>query len=154
VGKLYVVRHADAGHRRGAGELDELRALSPRGRRQAEGLRSQLSGAGITRLIASPYLRCVQTLEPLGEKLGLVVDHDPRLAEGQGAARILAVAGEVHHTTAVLCSHGDVIPDLLDALVADGVRLLDELRWQKASTWVFSWEGGRLAKGRYVPPPT
>jgi 8-oxo-dGTP diphosphatase len=53
----------------------------------------------------------------------------------------------------VLCSHGDVIPDLLDALVRGGVRLRDELRWQKASTWVLRRDGDRLAEGRYLPPP-
>jgi hypothetical protein len=37
--------------------------------------------------------------------------------------------------------------------VADGIRLRDELRWQKASTWVLHREGGRFTKGRYVPPP-
>ena len=56
-------------------------------------------------------------------------------------------------TGAVLCSHGDVIPDLLEHLLAHGAKLKDELRWQKASTWVLSWDGDRLTKGRYVPPP-
>ena len=64
-----------------------------------------------------------------------------------------ALAQELRDTSAVLCSHGDVIPDLLDALVATGTRLKDEPRWQKASTWVLSWDGDHISKGRYVPPP-
>jgi hypothetical protein len=67
---------------------------------------------------------------------------------------VLALASEVADAPAVLCSHGDVIPDLLDALVQAGLKLHDDLRWQKASTWVFSRDGGRLAKGRYLPPPS
>ena len=65
----------------------------------------------------------------------------------------LAVAAEVRGTGAVLCSHGDVIPDLLEHLLARGTKLKDELRWQKASTWVLTWDGDHLAKGRYLPPP-
>ncbi len=46
-----------------------------------------------------------------------------------------------------------MIPDLLEALLANGTRFKDELRWQKASTWVLTWDGDHLAKGRYRPPP-
>jgi 8-oxo-dGTP diphosphatase len=153
VPKLYVVRHADAGPRGGRHEPDDQRTLSRRGQRQAEGLRDQLADAGITRLLSSPFRRCVQTLTPLGDHLGIEVEVDERLAEGQGAAGPLAVAEEVRDTRAVVCSHGDVIPDLLDALLAQGTVLKDELRWQKASTWVLTWNGDRVAKGRYLPPP-
>ena len=153
MGKLSVVRHADAGHRSEWPGSDEDRPLSPRGERQAKGLVELLAESGATRLISSPYARCVQTLEPLAERLGVVVETDERLAEGAGATGALELAAELVGRTAVLCSHGDVIPDLLDALIRDGVKLKDDLRWQKASTWVFSRDSGKLAKGRYVPPP-
>jgi 8-oxo-dGTP diphosphatase len=153
VGKLSVVRHADAGHRSQWDGSDEDRPLSPRGQKQARGLAELLADSGAARLVSSPYRRCVQTLEPLAERLGLTVEVDVRLAEGAGATGALELATELTGRVGVLCSHGDVIPDLLDALVRDGVKLKDDLRWQKASTWVFSREGGRLAKGRYVPPP-
>ncbi len=148
-----MVRHADAGHRGGRDVPDEARPLSERGWRQADGLRDQLADAGITRLLASPSVRCRQTLEPLGERLGVDVESDERLAEGTGAAGALAVARDVRHVGAVLCSHGDVIPDLLEALVASGTKLKDELRWQKASTWVLTWDSDELASGTYLPPP-
>ncbi len=154
VRKLYVVRHADAGHRGGHQQPDEQRSLSERGTRQADGLRAQLADAGITRLLASPSRRCQQTLAPLGIQLGLEVEVDGRLNEGQGSAGAMAVADELREVNAALCSHGDVIPDLLDALMAGGTRLKGELRWQKASTWVLTWDGPRLVKGRYLPPPT
>jgi len=153
VGKLYVVRHADAGHRSGPRELDDQRELTERGRRQAEGLRTLLEDDHVTRLLASPFVRCMQTLDPLARDLRVPVEPDERLAEGRSAGSVLALAAEVRHTSAVLCSHGDVIPELLEALVASGTRLKDELRWQKASTWVLTWDGDRLGKGRYLPPP-
>ena len=152
MGKLYIVRHAHAGSR-GAGRADHVRHLSDRGDRQAKALRDDLVGAGITRLVSSPFTRCVETLVPLGLTLGITVETDRRLAEAQGSAGALALADELQHETAVLCSHGDVIPDLLEALVHQGVRFDDDLRWPKASTWVLSRNGNGFSKGRYLPPP-
>ena len=151
--KLYVVRHADAGHRGHGPTPDEARELSERGWRQAEAIREALDHRPITRLLSSPFSRCVQTLEPLGKALGVTVEADDRLVEGAGAAGAMSVADEVRGTDAVLCSHGDVIPDLLEHLLAHGTKLKGELRWQKASTWILTWEGKHLTKGRYVPPP-
>lgn len=151
--KLYLVRHADAGHRSG-GAPDEERPLSGRGEQQACGLVELLGGEPITRLLSSPYRRCRQTLEPLGTHLGLPVDDDHRLAEATAVTEVLGLIAELAGTSAALCSHGDVIPDLLDALLQRGTRLKDDLRWQKASTWVLTWDGDRISKGRYLPPPT
>ena len=151
--KLFVVRHADAGHRSAWPGSDRERPLSERGWRQANGLCEALADGSPTRLLASPYTRCVQTLEPLGTQLGIPVEPDDRLAEGAGPRGALELADELAQAPAVLCSHGDVIPDLLEALLHDGLKLRDELRWQKASTWVLTRDGGRLAKGRYLPPP-
>ena len=152
--KLYLVRHADAGHRSGGSEPDELRPLSARGERQAAGLVDLLGELPITRLLSSPYLRCRQSLEPLGLHLGLKVEEEPRLAEGTPVADVLDLVDGLAGTSVALCSHGDVIPDLLDALLQRGARFKDELRWQKASTWVLTWDDGRLSKGRYLPPPS
>lgn len=151
--KLYLVRHADAGHRSDWPGKDVDRPLSPRGQRQADGLCDLLADSDATLLLSSPFTRCVQTLEPLGKHLGLAVEPDQRLGEGAGT-RALDLANELAGTHAVLCSHGDVIPDVLESLLRDGIKLKDELRWQKASTWVLTWDDGRLTKGRYLPPPT
>lgn len=152
MGKLYVVRHADAGHRAHGSTNDEARELNAKGWRQADGLRDALADRDITRLVSSPFVRCMQSLEPLGKALGIPVEADERLAEGSGAAGALSVAAEVRKTNAVLCSHGDVIPDLLEHLLAKGAKLKDELRWQKGSTWVLNWDGDQLVRGRYLPP--
>lgn len=127
--------------------------LSERGQRQADGLRDQLADAGITRLVASPSRRCVDTLRPLAAHLGLEVESDDRLAEGQGFAGALALAEELRDEPAALCSHGDVIPDLLEALLRRGMKLKGEPRWQKASTWVLTRDGDGFSKGTYLRPP-
>ncbi len=151
--KLYLVRHADAGHRSDFDGPDRERPLSERGRRQAERLADGLADAGIVRLLASPFVRCVQSLEPLGERLGVPVEPERRLAEGSGAISPLELAEQLRDAPTVFCSHGDVIPDILDELVRRGATLEDDLRWQKASTWAFDWDGDRLGTGRYLPPP-
>jgi 8-oxo-dGTP diphosphatase len=152
VSKLYVIRHADAGPRGQLGGRDDERPLSERGWRQAAGLRDRLADAGIERLVTSPYVRCRETLEPLATQLGLEIEADDRLAEGMGFSGALALAGELATTTAAICSHGDVIPDLLDALLRRGIRLKDELRWQKGSAWVLVRSGEGFSKGHYLPP--
>lgn len=150
--KLYIVRHADAGDRGRGHRPDEERPLSERGWRQARGLAEELSDAGIERLVSSPFLRCIETLTPLAEKLGLEVEVDARLGEGQGFAGPLQLADELREVPAALCSHGDVIPDVLEALVRRGTRLKGEPRWQKGSTWVLTRDGDGFSKGRYHPP--
>ncbi len=153
MGKLYVVRHADAGTRGQSDGRDELRGLTERGQRQAEGLRDQLADLGIARLVSSPYRRCTDTLVPLAMRLGIDVEVDARLAEGHSFVEVLDVADELRGASAAICSHGDVIPDLLEALVRRGLKLRDELRWQKASTWVLTRDADGFAKGSYLPPP-
>lgn len=150
--KIYLVRHADAGDRGRGDGSDEDRRLSERGWRQAGALAEDLTDLGITRLVSSPFRRCVETLTPLAEKLGLDVEIDERLAEGQGFAGPLELAEELHDEIAALCSHGDVIPDVLEALVRRGTKLKDEPRWQKGSTWVLTRDGDGFSKARYRPP--
>ena len=154
MGKLYLVRHADAGHRRDHDGPDEQRPLSERGRRQAEGLSNQLHDAGITRLVTSPYVRCIETLAPLGGRLTLPVEDDARLAEGQGATGALDLAATLRHTSAVLCSHGDVIPDTMAALERRGCEFTSPLEWRKGSVWVLHRDGnGEIVTAEAWPPP-
>ena len=148
-----MVRHAQAGDRSTWDQPDSLRPLSPRGARQAEALRDLLAGDGLQRMVSSPAVRCIDTLRPLAESCGLDVAVDERLNEGAGAAGALDLIAEVATAPVVLCSHGDVIPDLLDVLVQQGVRTSGPLRWQKGSVWELTWDGQRVTAARYLPPP-
>jgi broad specificity phosphatase PhoE len=152
---LYVVRHAHAGDRSAWGHRDTSRPLSKKGRRQAAGIADLLAGVGIERVLSSPATRCVQTLEPLAERLGVPVEGDARLREGADPRDALSLADELRagggHVA--LCSHGDVIPDLLRAVRDLGARIDDELRWPKASTWVIGATDRRWSSVRYLPPP-
>ena len=151
---VLLVRHAKAGSRKDWSGDDRLRPLSKAGHRQAEALVPLLVGYPITRVLSSPFVRCVQTVEPLAVKLGLDVDARPELAEAVDIDEPLRLVRELAATSPLLCSHGDVIPALLDALVEqDGLRLHGPDRWAKSSTWVLEASGGRFVTAQYLPPP-
>ena len=152
---VLLVRHAAAGHRR-PGTQDHVRPLSDRGRAQAAGLVTLLAPWQPARILSSPSLRCVETVQPLAAHLGLAVEEAVALAEGRGAAAT-ALVDDHAGGALVLCSHGDVVPELLWALAPEAMKAAaaeGEPDCAKASTWVLEpAPGGRLA--RYlVPPPS
>jgi len=153
--RLYVIRHTHAGHRSSWDGPDDLRPLSTRGRRQAAAIADHLASAGISRLVSSDSVRCVQALEPLSDRTGVPIEVDRRLREGTSGEDALELAGELRkeHEAAAVCSHGDVIPELLRILKSTTARFKDPLQWPKGSTWVLTWDGERWSRARYIPPP-
>jgi phosphohistidine phosphatase SixA len=109
-----LVRHASAGDMRRWSGDDRLRPLDARGRDQASELVVLLRPLGVRRVVTSPYVRCVETVEPLAAALGLLLEHDDRLGEGMGSA----AAALLREDGVVACTHGDVV----DALVARGLK--------------------------------
>jgi 8-oxo-dGTP diphosphatase len=159
--KLFVVRHVKAGDRSRWKGPDHERPISKNGRRQADALAKRLAGEDVSALISSPSLRCIQTLESLGDLAGLKVEEDDRLAEGSSIEESLAVVRDAPDR-AVLCSHGDVVPDLIAALVRRGMELTNEPDWRKATLWTLEGtkkartaSGGELLfeRARVEPPP-
>jgi 8-oxo-dGTP diphosphatase len=151
---IFVVRHGKAGTRREWDGDDTTRPLSKAGRRQAAELAARLAGESISGLWSSPYARCMQTLEPLGRALDLDVIAEPRLAEGTDSGAALALLDDLPDG-AVLCSHGDVIPELMQGLVRRGTRVLTEPDWRKGAMWVLDAPraDGSVATARVEPPP-
>jgi 8-oxo-dGTP diphosphatase len=102
------------------------------------------------RLSAATPLRCKQTLQPLGDKLGLPVVIDSAFAEPGDPAEVpakvqIAIArlAELRAgDTAVICSQGKLIPPLLAALEGAG----DPARYKtpKGGGWLLTWSGDRL----------
>jgi 8-oxo-dGTP diphosphatase len=150
---VYLVRHAKAGERR-TWEGDDLeRPLSKAGWKQAHALGKRLQKKGATEMVSSPYLRCMQTLEPLASALDLPVLADERLLEGAGFEGALELLVEVADG-AVLCSHGDVIPETLDALVRRGMQVKTTPDWRKGTVWVLKRNEGRITTATVWPPPS
>jgi|EndMetStandDraft_8_1072994.scaffolds.fasta_scaffold203855_2 8-oxo-dGTP diphosphatase len=151
---VYVVRHAKAGSRHDWVGDDSERPLTKAGRKQSDEIARQLAAEPITGVWSSPATRCVQTVEPLARAHGLDVIREPRLAEGAPFEDVLALLGEVPDG-AVLCSHGDVIPELLDGLVRRGTHLVGAPEWRKGSVWTLDPPDtrGAVATARADPPP-
>ena len=53
---------------------------------------------------------------------------------------------------AVVCTHGEVIGQVLTRLVADGLAVDQPLAWPKGSTWLLHGANGRPPHARYLPP--
>jgi len=150
---IYLVRHAKAGERRVWEGDDEARPLSRYGWKQSEAIAKRLTAKGATSLHSSPYVRCMQTLEPLAKRLGVEVEADQRLSEGEPFEPVLELLGQVA-TGAVLCSHGDIVPDVIQALVRRGMEVQTKPDWRKGSVWVLTRKGDRITKAKVWPPPS
>ena len=148
---VYLVRHAKAGERRVWDGDDEDRPLSKTGWKQARAVADRLEPRHTTRLVSSAYVRCVQTLEPLGELLGQTVETDPRLFEDEPFEPVLEMLGEVPDGS-VLCSHGDIIPAVIRALHRRGMEVDTPADWRKGSIWVLKRKGDRITRGKVWPP--
>jgi phosphohistidine phosphatase SixA/8-oxo-dGTP pyrophosphatase MutT (NUDIX family) len=150
---LYLLRHAKAGsrapHWRGD---DELRPLTVKGRRQAEGIAAAFRDRPVAEVLSSPSLRCVQTVEPLARLHGLDVRAVDWLAEGTPVSVARSAIVDLPGP-AVLCSHGDVIPELVLGLANEGIELDGPVAWKKASIWILERDEGFPSLLRYVPPP-
>jgi 8-oxo-dGTP diphosphatase len=133
---LLLIRHALAGHRNAWEGDDRVRPVDDRGRLQSDALVDALASFQIDRIVSSPYLRCVQTVEPLAAALELEIELDEQL----GATRLDEV-GEVlerlRGENVAVCTHGDL-------------PWLGDRKFKKGATWVVD---DRLVPQRYVKPP-
>ena len=151
---LFLVRHAQAGSRKAHDGDDRDRRLTAEGRHQAADIAGLLVDFGVTRVLTSPYRRCIETVAPAAAALGFEVELDERLAEGPADGAI-ALARSLARSGAVLCSHGDIIPAILAVVDReDAVELGREPRCQKGSIWVLEPDPGlpgRFSTALYVP---
>jgi broad specificity phosphatase PhoE len=150
---LYLVRHAHAGDRYHWDGDDAERPLSRKGERQTAAIAEALAPEPITRILSSRFRRCLQTVEPLADRLAIELEVAEPLAEGASGTAALALTRELTGVEAVLCSHGDVIPELLGLLLADGMAMSGPRRCEKGSVWRIDVEDGRFAKGTYLGRP-
>jgi 8-oxo-dGTP diphosphatase len=149
---LFLVRHAKAGKRSQWDDDDSLRPLVAEGVRQSEVIAEAIAPLHPTALFSSPFLRCVQTLEPLGKAVGLPVVAHQLLAEG---VDFIGTVDWMHTLAdgAVMCSHGDVIPEVIDALERRGMEVSGFRESRKGSVWVLERRDNAFIGGHAWPPP-
>ncbi len=168
--ELILIRHAHAGER-GAGGRDRYRPLSDRGAIQAAEIARALASYQVSSVLSSPASRCVQTVIPLAQALGLEVVEDEDLWEAStddDVARCLnAHLSEANSLLAgtpntaegdsdsqgavVACSHGNIIPPLVEAAAAQGAEI-DGRGCERGSIWIVTFDGGRPVRASYLSP--
>ncbi len=148
-----MVRHAKAGSRNHWTQDDRLRPLSKKGFLQAEALVSILQPFPISAIFSSPFLRCVQTVEPLARVRKLPLQEMPGLAEGHGVAGAMEFMGDPKLDHAVLSTHGDIVWELVAELVKHHVVKPADGGSDKGSTWVVDLEDGAFVRARFIPAP-
>lgn len=172
---IELLRHAAATARDGWwGRPDRDRPLTEIGHDQSRALRRQLvDGQPITGLYSSPFVRCVQTLEPLAGGLSLPIHDEEGLAEamtlpvldggdawvasawlaGRALSLLNRIVREHEGERVVACSHGDVIPAVMAALAGrDGLGLTD-VRCKKGARFTLVFDGIRCVDARLIGPP-
>jgi 8-oxo-dGTP diphosphatase len=150
---IYLARHVKAGDRRLWQDDDRLRPVSKAGQAQARGLLDILRDARFERILSSPYVRCIESVAPLASARCLPIEPTEALAEQASLNDALELVEKHTPGGAVLCSHGDVIPMLLEHYAARGIDLGPRPECAKGSVWALETNaGGEVVTARYCPP--
>ena len=149
---VFLIRHGHAGDRGTWSGDDRLRPLSRRGFVQAEDIALLLGERPITVVRSSPAIRCLQTVAPLAHVRTCTVESDARLVEGSDAEAALALIDEFPDGELALCSHGDVIPELIELLRRRGVPSQGR-GCEKGSVWQLDRDGPTITKAVYLGRP-
>ena len=150
---FYFVRHAKAGSRGHWQGDDRLRPLSKKGVKQAEELIDVFKPFNVSAIYSSPYLRCVQTVEPLARDRDLEIHETPALAEGRGLPGAFEFLGDAELDDVVLSTHGDIVWEHVEDLVRRRVIKAGEGGYEKGSTWAVEVAGGKPVRARFIPAP-
>jgi 8-oxo-dGTP pyrophosphatase MutT (NUDIX family)/phosphohistidine phosphatase SixA len=161
---VLLVRHAPAGSREQWAGDDDARPLDASGRAQAQALCGLLLRYAPRRVVAAPLRRCVATVQPVAQALGVDVELVRAVADEAHAddpdRTVALLRGLADRTTpTVVCSQGETIPDVVRRLAGrerlDPAGVLDngDVRARKASVWALSFDDGRLVDACYLPPP-
>ena len=149
-----MVRHAKAGDRDAWTGDDRRRPLTKKGVEQASKLVALLAPFQISAIYSSPFLRCVQTVEPLARARRLEIEMSPSLEEGSGLEGLGEFFGDRGLDEAVLSTQGDIVQELVEDLVSREVVRPGYGGMDKGSTWVVGVdEHGVVERARYIPAP-
>jgi len=114
---LIALRHGKAVPRTGSGP-DSKRPLTPRGVNQAASVVDTIIAWRPLRIVSSTATRCVTTVAPLSAATGIPIKQTDLISQDAleaGEADIRSVIGKRIRSrkTAVLCSHGPVLPEIM-----------------------------------------
>jgi 8-oxo-(d)GTP phosphatase len=116
---LVVLRHGLARSRKAWRKDDRQRPLLVAGAAQARAAAPVLEAFGVSRIVTSSSVRCLQTVAPYAERSGWSVTATDRLSEEDSTtSSVLEVVDEIlgSRQDAVLCTHRPVLPAVYDAI--------------------------------------
>jgi 8-oxo-dGTP pyrophosphatase MutT (NUDIX family)/phosphohistidine phosphatase SixA len=130
---IIALRHGKATPPQDWAGPDSTRPLLPRGEVQALSVAPAIAAFRPAKLISSTAVRCTTTIAPTSRITGLSVTQKEEISQDAYSSRGDAVRAVVEkrlakRVTTVLCSHGPVLPQIIDAVVratgsADSSRL-------------------------------
>ena len=149
---LFLIRHASAGHRGlfPVGDFD--RPLDERGRHQATALASQFTDTPVRAVWSSIAARCIETVAPLAAARGMNVLTCRELTEGARAEDLLGLLRREASAegNVIMCSHGDLIPEVLNALLREGMNMPGTRGCERASIWELQTRDGDIVGATYT----
>jgi 8-oxo-dGTP diphosphatase len=155
---LYLVRHAAAGHRSPFDndlDLDLDRQLNDVGHEQAAALTEFFAQMSVRSVWSSLATRCFQTVRPIAAHHGLEVVPQHFLTEGARPVDFLEAlrAESSLKGDLVLCSHGDLIPEVVSRLLREGMTVVGPRGCEKGSVWSLETRGRDIVRASYTARP-
>ena len=155
---ILLIRHGSAGdpHRWSGDDAD--RPLDAAGNDQATQLADKvdalLAGRPLSEVRSSRAIRCQQTVGPAAARHALLPEIDRSLFEGSSSAmtdlvRTCASVDDADRRVVVLCSHADVIPDVVRDVVSEGASLSGGRGCAYASIWELTVTNGVIVHAHY-----
>ncbi|WP_243844321.1 NUDIX domain-containing protein [Salinibacterium sp. ZJ454] len=131
---IIAVRHGKATPPEQWDGPDATRPLIPKGCEQARGIAAGIAAYRPVKLITSNATRCVDTITPTAELLGMPVKETETISQdayqaGNDSVQKVVHKRLAHQRTAVICSHGPVLPELIGEIAhVTGTPIDEELR--------------------------
>lgn len=139
---MLLLRHASAGTRLSSPEIDRWRRLDETGRVVARQLVWSYADRPITRIVSSPLARCVESVVPLAQSRGLVVERHWELGPDVELGDLLTLLVDLPDSS-VACTHREVIEKLVGP----------EAACEKGGAWALERSGPELVPALYIAPP-
>lgn len=138
---LIIMRHTKALERGDWDDDDSKRKLDERGFLQAEALIEHLQPFSLDEIYSSNYIRCVQTVTPLGRVRELKITEIPNLNEENFEAdpeRSISFANAVKQDekNILICSHNPVIPTMLRGILNTKLKNKDLIKLEPGDAWI------------------
>jgi phosphohistidine phosphatase SixA len=140
---MLLLRHASAGERLSSPGVDRFRRLDEDGRIASRQLVWSLADREISKIVSSPFPRCVETVVPLAASRGVAVEQHWELGPDTSVEDLMTLLIDLPDTT-LACTHREVFELLLGW----------DAPCEKGAIWVLERNANELAPTLYVEPPT